>query len=89
VLRARWPVTVGFRATPERADKVALGKVWERIVYQEPLIDMIAAGYLSDLRAIRVALQADLDQVHTPAGGVNRLAISKYIGCARKESQCR
>jgi ATP-dependent helicase IRC3 len=62
------PLTVGFTATPERADKVGLGKVWERIVYQKPLIGMIIAGYLSDLRAMRITLKADLDQVHTQHG---------------------
>jgi hypothetical protein len=29
---------------------------------------MIAAGYLSDVRAVRITLQADLDQVHTRHG---------------------
>jgi ATP-dependent helicase IRC3 len=62
------PLTVGFTATPERADKVGLGEVWERIVYQKPLIDMIMSGYLSDLRAVRVSLQINLDQVHTRGG---------------------
>src|SRR5918999_4261515 len=28
------PLTVGFTATPERGDKVGVGQVWERIVYQ-------------------------------------------------------
>jgi ATP-dependent helicase IRC3 len=62
------PLTVGFTATPERADKVGLGKVWERIVYQKSLLEMITAGYLCDLCAVRVTLKADLDQVHTRHG---------------------
>ena len=62
------PLTCGFTATPERGDKAGLGKVWERIVYQKSLLEMIVAGYLSDLRAVRVTLRADLDQVHTRHG---------------------
>jgi ATP-dependent helicase IRC3 len=62
------PLTVGFTATPERADQVGLGQVWERIVYQKSLLEMITAGYLCDLRAVRVTLKADLDQVHTRGG---------------------
>jgi ATP-dependent helicase IRC3 len=62
------PVTIGFTATQERADKVGLGQVWEKIVYQKSLLEMITAGYLADLRAVRIILKADLDQVHTRYG---------------------
>jgi ATP-dependent helicase IRC3 len=62
------PLTVGFTATPERADKVGLGQVWQKIVYQQSMLDMITTGYLSDLRAMRITLKADLDQVHTRGG---------------------
>jgi superfamily II DNA or RNA helicase len=62
------PLTVGFTATPERADKVGLGQVWEKIVYQKSLLEMITAGYLCDVRAARVSLQVNLDQVHTRGG---------------------
>jgi ATP-dependent helicase IRC3 len=62
------PLTVGFTATPERGDKVGLGQVWGKIVYQKSLLDMILAGYLADLRAVRVSLQVDLDAVATRHG---------------------
>src|SRR5919106_5399736 len=62
------PLTVGFTATPERGDKAGLGKVWDKIVYQKTLLEMILQGYLCDLRAVRVTLRADLDQVHTCHG---------------------
>jgi ATP-dependent helicase IRC3 len=65
---ATGPLTVGFTATSERADKVGLGKVWERIVYQKSLLEMITVGYLSDLRAVRITLKADLDRIHTRGG---------------------
>jgi len=62
------PLTLGVTATPERADGTPLGDVWEEIVYRGDLLEMIQAGYLADLRAIRIHLEADLDQVHTRAG---------------------
>lgn len=54
------PLAVGFTATPERADKARLADVWEEIVYGRSLLDMIADGYLCDLRGVRIDL-ADLD----------------------------
>jgi ATP-dependent helicase IRC3 len=62
------PLTIGFTATPERSDKVGLAQVWQQIVYQKSLLEMITGGYLCDLRAIRITLKADLDQVHTRHG---------------------
>jgi superfamily II DNA or RNA helicase len=62
------PLTIGFTATPERGDKVGLGQVWQKIVFQRSLLEMITAGYLCDLRAVRITLKADLDQVHTRHG---------------------
>jgi ATP-dependent helicase IRC3 len=62
------PLTVGFTATPERGDKRGLRQVWDRIVYQKSILEMMLAGYLCDLQAIQVRVQIDLDQVHTRHG---------------------
>lgn len=62
------PLTIGFTATPERGDKVGLNHVWERIVYRKDLLEMVLAGYLCDLRAIRVSLALDLDRVQVRGG---------------------
>jgi ATP-dependent helicase IRC3 len=61
-------ITLGCTATPERTDRVGLGKIWQKIVYQRSLLDMITEGYLADLRAVRVSLQVDLDKVATRHG---------------------
>ncbi|MGB9880553.1 MAG: DEAD/DEAH box helicase, partial [Anaerolineae bacterium] len=37
---------LGFTATPHRTDGGALGRVFDRIVYQRTIYEMIAAGYL-------------------------------------------
>lgn len=62
------PLTLGVTATPERADGTPLADVWEEIVYRAEILTMIRQGYLADLRAVRVQLEADLDAVHTRHG---------------------
>src|SRR5262249_6776275 len=62
------PLVVGVTATPERHDQLALGEIFEAIVYQKSLLEMMQADYLCDLRAIQVLLDADLDAVHTRHG---------------------
>jgi len=47
------PLTLGVTATPYRFDKAPLGAVFQEIVYQKSILEMIRAGYLSDLRAFR------------------------------------
>jgi ATP-dependent helicase IRC3 len=66
--RANGPLVVGVTATPERGDRQSLRPVFERIVYQKSLVEMMQAGYLVDLRAIQVLLQADFDALRTPHG---------------------
>ncbi len=62
------PLTLGVTATPERADNKQLGRVWQEIVYQRGILEMIRAGYLCDLRAVRVRLQADFSGLRVSGG---------------------
>jgi superfamily II DNA or RNA helicase len=62
------PLVVGVTATPERGDSVGLDAVFEEIVYQRDLLDMVRAGYLCDLRAVRVYVELDLDRLEVRAG---------------------
>jgi ATP-dependent helicase IRC3 len=62
------PLTVGFTATPERADEKALGEVFSDIVYRQDILTMMRAGYLCDLRAIQVNLEADFNALHSRHG---------------------
>jgi superfamily II DNA or RNA helicase len=62
------PLILGVTATPQRADG-RLGKVWQEIVFQRGIAEMIAAGYLADVRGVRVGLEAvDLDAVAQASG---------------------
>ncbi len=62
---------LGLTATPFRSDKASLQGVFDRIVFAYSILDGIRDGYLVDIRAFRIAGQADLDSVHTTAGDFN------------------
>ena len=47
---------LGVSATLERHDKRQLGDVWEKVVFTRTILEMIEAGYLSDIRAHAVSL---------------------------------
>ena len=66
--QADGPLVVGVTATPERGDHHSLRQVFDRIVYQKTLLEMMQAGYLVDLRALQVLLQADFDALRTQQG---------------------
>jgi ATP-dependent helicase IRC3 len=62
------PLVVGFTATADRADKQGLDVVFEEIVFQKNVLEMIREGYLADIRAKQVHLQADFNLLHTRNG---------------------
>ena len=53
------PLTVGFTATPKRGDGQGLDSVFQEIVHETSMIDLMRRGYLSDLRAVQVRLDGD------------------------------
>ena len=53
-VRPMAPSWSGVTATPERGDHQSLRPVFDEIVYQKSLVEMMQAGYLADLRAIQV-----------------------------------
>lgn len=47
---------VGVTATPQRGDGVSLAPIFDRVVYQRSLWDMVREGWLVDLRGFRIAV---------------------------------
>ena len=72
-------LTVGVTATPDRGDGVGLGHVFERIVYERGLPEMIAEGYLVPLRGIRVAIDADFGTLRVRAGEVSESDAARLL----------
>jgi ATP-dependent helicase IRC3 len=62
------PLTLGVTATPQRGDDVGLDAVFQESVYQKTIREMILAGYLADLRALRIGIKADFNSLHTRMG---------------------
>jgi ATP-dependent helicase IRC3 len=81
------PLVVGVTATPERGDRHSLREVFERIVYQKTLREMMQAGYLVDLRALQVLLQADFDALRTPHGDFVEAELETLLLAANAPAQ--
>lgn len=80
VFERDWPGTlVGFTATTRRADGRGLNEVFEQIVAQRSLEQMIADGYLRPLRGLRVETQVSLDEVAIDGEDFDEAALETAI----------
>lgn len=59
---------LGFTATPNRADKVRLDDIFEKIIFQRDLRWGVQNGWLSDILCRRVTIGYDLSAVKTRGG---------------------
>ncbi|MCC6596973.1 MAG: DEAD/DEAH box helicase [Rhodanobacteraceae bacterium] len=78
------PLLVGVTATPDRADGVRLDDIFNRIVYTKSIIEMIAEGYLSDVVALRIQLDLDLDHVKTSHGDYQDASLEQALSLAEQ-----
>lgn len=64
---------LGVTATPSRSDGVGLGAIYDEIVYQVGILDLIERGYLVPLRGQHITIEADFSKLHTKTNtdGVN------------------
>jgi superfamily II DNA or RNA helicase len=62
------PLTVGVTATAGRSDKVGLGAVWQEVTYQRGILQMIAEGYLCDVKCLEVTSEFDIGNAQVRAG---------------------
>ena len=81
------PLVVGVTATPERGDRHSLRPVFDGIVYQKTLLEMMQAGYLVDLRALQVLLQADFDALRTQQGDFVEAELETLLLAANAPAQ--
>src|SRR2546421_2080379 len=70
------PLVVGVTATPARGDRQSLRQVFEGIVYQKTLVEMMQAGDLGGPPAMPGGLEAGLDSLRTQHRGL-------FVGGAR------
>jgi hypothetical protein len=62
-------VLLGVTATPQRADKIGLACVFQRVVFKMTILQGIVGGYLSDVRVAKIRVRVDLNSVRLNAGG--------------------
>lgn len=71
---------VGFTATMTRADDLALGDVWQDVVYTQTIPDMIASGHLVRPRGIHVQVDdLDLTRVKSARGDYHEGELGEAI----------
>jgi len=71
---------VGFTATPNRADEMALGKVFSRVAYLMEIVDGIEQGWLVPFDGRRVVLeQIDLSGVKKSAGDLASFELDEMM----------
>jgi len=73
---------VGVTATAKRGDKVALGKVFQEIVYEASVGLMIRAGYLTDLKGLQISTEVDLSDIAVIGGDFNIGELANAVNTA-------
>jgi superfamily II DNA or RNA helicase len=76
------PLVLGLTATPARGDGLGLDIVFQSIVYQRTLLEMIVAGWLADLRVLAVGSGIDLAGVRTTTTEQGRDYDAGQLGAA-------
>jgi len=71
---------LGVTATLGRSDRVALGQVWQDVVYKRDIVSMIRAGYLVNAKGARVRVEGlDLGRVKRTGGDFQDAALSEAM----------
>lgn len=70
---------VGFTATPRRGDNQGLGEVFQEVCYARDLRQMIAAGYLCQIRGWRVDTNLSLDGVKVSHGDFVESQLARVV----------
>ena len=77
---------VGVTATPNRGDKIGLSEVYQDIVFQRNLRDMIEAKWLCPITAFRIKTGEDLSEVRVSHGDFVDADLSKAIDTDRRNA---
>lgn len=73
------PLSLGVTATPDRGDGLGLDAAFDEIVYEVPLVDLIEASFLSDIRAIGIRFEADETELRKVAGDISEASAARWF----------
>lgn len=76
------PLLLGVTATPDRGDGKGLDDLFDEIVFNFDILWGIRAGYLADVRALKVALDVDMSHVKTSRGDYEAGAMGRAMEAA-------
>jgi superfamily II DNA or RNA helicase len=79
LIAPRERLLLGITATSKRGDKIGLELVFQRIVFQRNMLDQIRAGYLANLRALRINSKVNLDEVKSNSTDLDQVELAKAI----------
>ncbi len=78
--RNRNMLVCGVSATPDRSDKLALGKVFKSVGYQYEIFQAIKDGWLVPIISNQVVVESlDFDHVRKTAGDLNQKDLSQIV----------
>jgi ATP-dependent helicase IRC3 len=75
---------MGITATSRRGDKIGLELVFQKIVFQRNMLDMIKAGYLANMRALRINSNVNLDNVKVAGQDLDQVQLGEAINTAER-----
>lgn len=71
---------IGYTATPDRTDEIALGKVFEVVAFDMEIVESIEAGWLVPIEQHFVEVdELDFSNVRTTAGDLNQKDLSGIL----------
>jgi superfamily II DNA or RNA helicase len=80
------PALIGLTATPSRGDGLAMGTVYQEIVYTYNILDAVSDGWLSDICGIKLRTGADLTKVSTKAGDFDQEELSNAVNTPERNA---
>ena len=70
---------LGVTATPVRMDQADIGDIFGLPVYQIGMLELIAQGYLSDLRGLEIQTSLNMDGVRRRGGDFNSNDLARVV----------
>ena len=80
-------LSLGFTATPNRADGKGLRRFFDEIVHTFSLMDGINQGYLADLDYYKIRTKTSLDKVKTRAGDFAANELEKTVNTPERNGK--
>ena len=82
-------LALGVTATSRRADGLALGRIFQEIVFDYSLLEGIRQGWLADLHAYAMHTQTDLDAVRAKGEDFDVPELGKAVNTQIGRASCR